>query len=496
MDHSGNVSYNMDGTTYKYDEVGNVNDDAAQNLTMAWTPQNKLLNTTGPDIKTEYLYYGDGNLTRKYITGVTYDEFGKKVPEDRYIFYIRDASGNLIGLYETDLLATTPTFDVKERYIYGTEMLAVMKGENSGESVPDLEYMLKDHLGNVRVMLGENGTKYPSTLDIKSYNNNYAFGAPHPFRNFNLLDQRHAFNGQEKPNEIKGVGLHYSFGARRYDPVYGRWWSREPLFMKYPQLSPYSFSGNSPIKFKDYDGRDFGMYVNHNDQTIIIRMNQYTLNDKHYAQIANGIKELENLTGTVMIDGVEYSFKFIVEAKPPSPFAYIKALQDPIGNFYFGTVDVSKAVLDNDKITLTGGVSNGWWAQMRMVVNPRKWQDPPVDMGNYPEMVNHEVLHEFGLEDAAKREYYSPDGRMKYTATPGNNYKMQPISATDIGLIIAYGFNSSGRFLNGQNKEKRRGGDAAVDLKEVGTPKGENTNRFGIRTVEGAKLNRGSNEQR
>ena len=134
---------------------------------------------------------------------------------------------------------------------------------------------------------------------------------------------------------------------------------------------------------------------------------------------------------------------------------------------------------------------------MNKFANEKKPQDPPVNMGDYPEIVNHEVLHEFGLEDAGdKSEYYSPNGRMKYTATPGNNYKMKPISATDIGLIIAYGFNSSGRFLNGQNKEKRRGGDATVDLKEVGTPKGENTNRFGIRTVEGAKLNRGSNEQR
>ena len=132
----------------------------------------------------------------------------------------------------------------------------MMKGENSGESVPDLEYMLKDHLGNVRVMLGENGTKYPSTLDIKSYNNNYAFGAPHPFRNFNLLDQRHAFNGQEKPNEIKGVGLHYSFKAREYDPVYGRWWSLDPLARKYPHESPYLFSGDSPIMFMDPDGQE------------------------------------------------------------------------------------------------------------------------------------------------------------------------------------------------------------------------------------------------
>jgi RHS repeat-associated protein len=68
-------------------------------------------------------------------------------------------------------------------------------------------------------------------------------------------DYRYGFNGQEKDNELKGVGNSLDFGARVYDSRLGRWLSLDPLQKKYPSLNPYNFVANCPIKLVDKDGR-------------------------------------------------------------------------------------------------------------------------------------------------------------------------------------------------------------------------------------------------
>ena len=71
---------------------------------------------------------------------------------------------------------------------------------------------------------------------------------------------RFGFNGMEKDDEVKGNGNSLDFGARIYDPRIGRWLSRDPLHMKYPSFSPYSFAANSPVFFVDPDGREIHIY--------------------------------------------------------------------------------------------------------------------------------------------------------------------------------------------------------------------------------------------
>jgi len=90
---------------------------------------------------------------------------------------------------------------------------------------------------------------------------------------------RYGFNGMENDNEVKGSGNSYDFGARIYDPRLGRWLSLDPMMTKYTDLSPYNFSGNNPILFVDKDGRDYGVYINHKDNTIIVKATLYTTND-------------------------------------------------------------------------------------------------------------------------------------------------------------------------------------------------------------------------
>jgi RHS repeat-associated protein len=65
---------------------------------------------------------------------------------------------------------------------------------------------------------------------------------------------RFGFNGQEKVNEIAGVGNSLDFGARIYDSRVARFLSLDPLSAKFPSESNYTFASNSPIVFIDQDG--------------------------------------------------------------------------------------------------------------------------------------------------------------------------------------------------------------------------------------------------
>lgn len=60
------------------------------------------------------------------------------------------------------------------------------------------------------------------------------------------------FNGQQKDNEIAGVGNSLDFGARMYNPRLGVWNSPDKVVK--PNLSAYQFGRGNPITFIDPDG--------------------------------------------------------------------------------------------------------------------------------------------------------------------------------------------------------------------------------------------------
>ncbi|TWF40347.1 RHS repeat-associated protein [Chitinophaga polysaccharea] len=67
---------------------------------------------------------------------------------------------------------------------------------------------------------------------------------------------RYGFNGKENDNEVKGEGNQQDYGMRIYDPRIGKFLSVDPLTKKYPELTPYQFSSNSPILNVDLDGEE------------------------------------------------------------------------------------------------------------------------------------------------------------------------------------------------------------------------------------------------
>jgi RHS repeat-associated protein len=113
-------------------------------------------------------------------------------------------------------------------------------------NTPKRYYYLKDHLGSIRVVVDETGNIVSSDdydpwgmiLNGRSTDNNYN-------------NAKYKFTGKERDVE---TGYDY-FGARYYDSRIGRWPVVDPLFVKYPGISPYAYTLNNPIRFIDLEGK-------------------------------------------------------------------------------------------------------------------------------------------------------------------------------------------------------------------------------------------------
>ncbi len=75
-----------------------------------------------------------------------------------------------------------------------------------------------------------------------------------PNRNYQSPEYRYGFQGQEKDDEIKGIGNSLNYKYRMHDPRIGRFFAVDPLTKKYPWYTPYSFSGNKVINSVEIEG--------------------------------------------------------------------------------------------------------------------------------------------------------------------------------------------------------------------------------------------------
>jgi len=75
-----------------------------------------------------------------------------------------------------------------------------------------------------------------------------------PKCNYSNPVYRYGFQGQEKDNEIKGIGNSINYKFRMHDPRIGRFFAVDPLAKKYSFQSPYAFATNNPVRLVDVDG--------------------------------------------------------------------------------------------------------------------------------------------------------------------------------------------------------------------------------------------------
>ena len=122
--------------------------------------------------------------------------------------------------------------------------------------------------------------------------------------------KNYKYNGKE----LQESGM-YDYGARFYMPDLGRWGAVDPMAEKYTRMSPYSYVGNNPAIFVDYDGRDFGMSIDMKKGTITITGNYYALSRD--MQAARGaVDKWNNVSGKYSYtykdsNGVQKSLKVV-----------------------------------------------------------------------------------------------------------------------------------------------------------------------------------------
>ena len=102
--------------------------------------------------------------------------------------------------------------------------------------------------------------------EVVEVNNYYPFGLMHNYTATTMNSYQYKYNGKE----LQETGM-YDYGARFYMPDIGRWGVVDPLAEKYTRMSPYNYVGNKPSLFVDYDGRDYGLYIDFKTGTITVR---------------------------------------------------------------------------------------------------------------------------------------------------------------------------------------------------------------------------------
>ena len=199
-------------------------------------------------------YYLIDNLTLSVPTepalAFYYDDRGHRIRKENFVYagdepirditwYVRDASGSPLAIYQGTAEETQTTADLKELPIYGLSRLGIYrKGLH-------YIYQLTDHLGNVRATLRLNKSNELTVVGATDY---YPFGMSMPGRSLTGSENyRYAYQGQEKDPETGKE----AFQLRLWDSRIGRWLITDP---KHAGISPYWGMNNNPISVVDPDG--------------------------------------------------------------------------------------------------------------------------------------------------------------------------------------------------------------------------------------------------
>lgn len=202
--------------SYSYDQNGNQTSRA--NWTQTWNSDNQLITTT------------NGTTTVTF----TYDPFGRRIEKTTIepggsttYTYLYDGP-NIIQETRTTATATETT-----TYLHGPNIDEPLGMERNGQNY----YFHADGLGSIIAITDTNGLK------VQSYSYD-AFGNPTQTTSFR---NSYLFTGREYDPE---TGLYY-YRARYYDPMVGRFVSKDPISFAGGDANLYGYVQNNPVNWTD-----------------------------------------------------------------------------------------------------------------------------------------------------------------------------------------------------------------------------------------------------
>ncbi len=236
---------------------------------------------------------------------------------------------------------------------------------------------------------------------------------------------RYGFQGQEKDDEIKGIGNSLNYKYRMHDPRVGRFFAIDPLFKKYPYNSTYAFSENVVInavelegleKYFTNDGDYLGQVGDDNSERIM-------------GNIFSGTEEAKNVTNAIkLVNEISSKVNKDLENKPGGT-----------GSEYLRNERVKKLLKVHDKLEseLFNGSENKLVYKFKKVFN--------IEIGT--------------------SQYWS-DGPSNFTSKDLGDGKIA-FQLSDMDLFLLVDFYKPSAFNNSQIKIYKTDNDFATNLYKI-----------------------------
>jgi len=240
---------------YEYDANGNrlLGQTPAGTAPGVYDAQDRLLSYGGDT----YVYSADGDLLTKTtasgeVTSYDYDAFGNllgvALPDGRDLQYVVDGRGRRIGKKVDGVLT--------RRWVYGSQLQPIAELDGAGNLLSSFVYasrgdvpdylqrangavyrIVSDQLGSVRLVV--NVSNANDVLWRADYS---AFGEL-TLQQGNAAALPFGFASGLYDPDTELV----RFGGRDYDPVVGRWTSKDPVLWRGQETNRYAYQGNDPV---------------------------------------------------------------------------------------------------------------------------------------------------------------------------------------------------------------------------------------------------------
>ena len=312
LQNNATVGYDLDQFTenstpaglddFNYDNNGNIIEDWNRGFDIQYNALNKpkLFSSKQANISMTMHYGADGNKYRK----VVFDQ--ESSPSTRILDYVG-------GIHYEDSDGENGLAVKAIAFIQHAEGRLVWNGTDF-----DYEYMIRDHLGNTRVMFTDadgNGMIDESNgMDIvQLIEGYYPFGMEHRSAATVMpsVANDYKYNGKERQENL-GLGW-YDYGFRWYMPDVARFPSVDPLAEKFTHYTTFQYAGNKPVWATDLDGLE-------ENPTTIDNPTDYNLYDQTFkfnlieiVPIMEHRDDVFNPSGRMVQVGEEEEYKGSVE---------------------------------------------------------------------------------------------------------------------------------------------------------------------------------------